>query len=155
MTIAEAIARIDRLCPNQYTTADKVLWLSKLDGRIWREVLMTHECPSVQEWEGYSSETETVGGETVLVDRDVELLVPYPYDEDVYTNFLAAQIAKENAETAKYNVSIALFDGAYSAYQKLYNRTHMPVRPTYNVSYGRRWNEWPCTRECRRSGPLS
>lgn len=132
MTIQEAVDRIDRLCPNQYTEPDKIIWLSKLDGRIYREVLLTHENPSVSDWSGYSTETEVVDNRTVYKDADVELLVPYPYDEDIYTNFLAAQIAKENAETAKYNVSIALFDGAYNAFQNQYNRTHLPVRPSYN-----------------------
>lgn len=155
MTLMEAINRIDRLCPNQYTTPDKIVWLSKLDGRIFREVLMTHADPAITEWEGYSTATEVVENKTVYKDANTVLLVPYPYDEDVYTNFLSAQIAKENAETAKYNVSIALFEGAYGAYQKEYNRTHMPVRPVYNMSFGRGDYGWQCTRRCRRSGPLS
>ena len=116
MNISDAISLVDKLKPNQYSTDIKVGWLSKLDGQIFREVFATHaDCP-VESFTGYDG-----------MDGDTPLLVPYPYDEDVYNYFLQAQIDKENGETAKYNQSITLYNNAYHAFQAWYNRTHLPV----------------------------
>ena len=58
---------------------------------------------------------------------DTELLIPYPYDEDIYNYFLQANMDKENGETAKYNQSITLYNNAFLAFQNYYNRTHLPI----------------------------
>ena len=43
MTIREAIELVDRLKPNQYGSADKLRWLSELDGAVWHEIWSAHE----------------------------------------------------------------------------------------------------------------
>lgn len=116
MTIAEAISLVDKLKPNQYTEVMKKNWLSKLDGLVFREVFQTHEDNPLESFEGY----EEAGMET-------ELLIPYPYDEDIYNYFLQASIDKENGETAKYNQSITLYNNAFLTFQNWYNRTHKPI----------------------------
>jgi hypothetical protein len=117
MTIKEAIDLVDKLKPNQYPFELKVKWLSKLDGQIFKELFMTHEgCPA-DTFAGYDNASP-----------HCELLVPYPYDEDIYSHFLQAQIDKENAETAKYNQSITLYNTAYYSFASWYNRTHKPVQ---------------------------
>ena len=116
MTIAEAISLVDKLKPNQYTEVMKKNWLSKLDGLVFKEVFQTHEDNPVASFEGY----EEAGMET-------ELLIPYPYDEDIYNYFLQASMDKENGETAKYNQSITLYNNAFFTFQNYYNRTHKPI----------------------------
>ena len=116
MTIAEAISLVDKLKPNQYTETMKKNWLSKLDGLVFKEVFQTHEENPIESFEGY----ETAG-------VDTELLIPYPYDEDIYNYFLQASIDKENGETAKYNQSITLYNNAFLTFQNWYNRTHQPI----------------------------
>lgn len=116
MTIAEAINLVDKLKPNQYPAPLKVKWLSKLDGQIYREVFLTHEGNPVKEFNGYDDASQ-----------DTVLLVPYPFDEDIYNYFLQAQIDKENGESKKYNQSGAMFNNAYIAFQNWYNRTHLPI----------------------------
>ena len=116
MTIAEAISLVDKLKPNQYTEVMKKSWLSKLDGLVFKEVFQTHEDNPVESFEGY----EEAGMET-------ELLIPYPYDEDIYNYFLQASMDKENGETAKYNQSITLYNNAFLTFQNYYNRTHKPI----------------------------
>lgn len=116
MTIAEAISLVDKLKPNQYTETMKKNWLSKLDGLVFKEVFQTHEDNPIESFEGY----EKAGMET-------ELLIPYPYDEDIYNYFLQASIDKENGETAKYNQSITLYNNAFLTFQNWYNRTHQPI----------------------------
>lgn len=116
MTVSEAISSADRIKPNQIDIDTKIKWLSKLDGMIYREILQTHEGNSVDSFDGYSSR-----------DTAKELLVPYPYDEDIYGFFLCAQIDSENGEMAKYNQSITMYNNAYKLFQDWYNRTYLPL----------------------------
>lgn len=116
MTIKEAIDLVDKLKPNQYSETLKIKWLSKLDGQIYKEVFLTHEDNEVASFNGYDD-----------ANQDTVLLVPYPYDEDIYNYFLQAQIDKENGEMGKYNQNITLYNNAYRNFQNDYNRTHMPL----------------------------
>ena len=115
MTIIEAINKTDNFKPNSYTQPDKVRWLSILDGIIKTEIIDTHEGSENVTFNGYEAETPI---ETVL-------LVPAPYD-DIYVKWLEAQIDYANGETAKYNNSMVMYNTAYSAFERYYNRTHMP-----------------------------
>lgn len=115
MTIIEALNKVDVLKPNNYTQTEKVKWLSNLDWIIKTEIIDTHE-----------------GGEGILyngydVDTDVatEMLVPHPYD-DLYIKWLESQIDYNNAEYGKYNNSSTAYNNAYSAFERYYNRQHMP-----------------------------
>ena len=116
MKIKEAIDLVDELKPNQYDEKMKIMWLSKLDGMIFAEMLMTHEGCGGKTFYGYDNALP-----------DQELLVPYPYDKDIYNYFLQSQIDKENGEIVKYNQNAMLFDQAYQAFANYYHRTHMPV----------------------------
>jgi hypothetical protein len=117
MTISEAIEQVDRLKPNQYTQAEKIRWLSLLDGQFWQEIILTHEMPYSENFSGYSSDT----------DLSTELLVQAPYDVDIYVNYLQARIDRENAETAKYNQSITMYNSGYTAWVNYINRKYSPV----------------------------
>ena len=121
MTIASALAALEVLRPgNTYTTAQKVGWLSKLDGRIFREIILTHE-----DYEG-----AMFTGDTTATETTTALFVLAPYDEDVYVNFLEAQVDREDGEDSRYNQSISLFNAAMRDFAGYYNRTHMPVSQT-------------------------
>ena len=115
MKVREAIDRIDSLKHNTYTNCEKVDWLNRLDGMIKREIIDTHEGGEDVSFSGYNDDTPI----------DTELLIPHPYDE-VYRFWLEAQIDYANGEYPKYNNSMAMFNTAYSAYERYYNRTHMP-----------------------------
>ena len=115
MTIMDAVYRIDELKPNSYSQSEKIKWLSTLDGIIKTEIIDTHEGGENVVFNGYDENTEL---STVL-------LVPAPYD-DVYLRWLEAQIDYTNGEYRKYNNSSTAYNDAYTAFQKYYNRTHMP-----------------------------
>lgn len=115
MTIIEAINQIDTLKPNTYSQNDKVRWLSCLDGKVKEEIIDTHE-----------GATDTFSGYTEETPLDTELLIPYPYDE-AYALWLEAQIDYTNNEYGRYNNSIAMFNTTYSAFERYYNRTHLPI----------------------------
>lgn len=116
MTIIELITDVDALHPNGYDQVFKIQWLSQLDGRIKQEIIDTHEGGEDIVFNGYDADTNP----------DTKLLVPRPYDE-VYRYWLEAQIDYANGEYTKYNNSMSMFNSAYSAYERFYNRTHMPI----------------------------
>jgi len=117
MTIGEALRRADRLRPNGFTQEEKIAWLSALDGMLWQEVMRVHE-GAPEAFRGYDAGT----------DSNTVLLAQPPYDEDLYTAYLESRMDRESGETARYNVSASLFNGAYMTWMDWYNRTHRPLR---------------------------
>lgn len=112
MTIMEAINRIDALKPNVMPQIEKIKWLNTLDGMIKTKIIDTHE--GSVDFSGYDENTRL----------DTVLLVPSPFD-DIYLYWLEAKIDYWSGETARYNNSVAMYNAAYSAYEKYYNRTHV------------------------------
>lgn len=119
MTIMEAINTTDNLKHNTYTYDDKVKWLARLDGRVKREILDTHEGRKHHFWP-YDNET----------DPSAELLIPEPFDE-IYLRWLEAQIDYANGEYSKYNNSIDVFNALWQNYVNYYNRNHLPKSRGY------------------------
>lgn len=117
MTIIEAINKIDVLKPNNYTQLDKIGWLSELDGIIKCEIIDTHEGGEKVVFNGYNPQTSL----------QTELLVPAPYD-DIYIKWLEAKIDYTNAEYGKYNNTMTMYNTAYSAFARYYNRHNMPIQ---------------------------
>ena len=115
MTAAQAIDRTDRLKPNSYAYADKLVWLSQLDGTIRREIIDTHEGGMTEEFVPY---TEEGGGERTL-------LAEPPYDE-MYIHYLASQIDYYNGEYDRFNNSNGMFEAVCSAFRSACNRAHPP-----------------------------
>ena len=121
MTLMEALHRINTVKPNTYSQAEKIKWLSTLDGIIKKEIIDTHQ----------AAETIVFNGYTEDADLTTELIVPAPYDE-IYLFWLESKIDYWNGEVGKYNNSISMFNEAYSTFAKYYNRTHMPIKNKKN-----------------------
>lgn len=119
MTIIELITDVDALKPNSYEQHYKVQWLSQLDSRVKQDIIDTHDGGEGVSFSGYNEDTPI----------NTELLIPHPYDE-VYRFWLEMQIDYANGEYPKYNNSKDMFNKAYSAYERYYNRTHMPKGKT-------------------------
>jgi trehalose utilization protein len=116
MTIIEVIDRLDSLKHNTYSQKDKVLWLSKLDWMVKKQIIDTHEGAEATSFNGYTDET----------DVNTKLLVPAPYDE-VYLRWMEAQIDYLNGEYDTYNNAIIMFNADFEAYAAYYNQNHRPV----------------------------
>ena len=86
-----------------------------MDGRVKEEVIDTHEGAEDVTFDGYNDGT-----------LGTELLIPHPYDE-LYSLWLEAQIDYANNEYGRYNNSIAMFNATYSAFERWFNRNHMPI----------------------------
>lgn len=114
MTIQEIIDKVDVLKPNPYGTGEKLDWLSDLDGRVMREVLLRHEHEGeLPEFVRYSSVSD-------------ELLVDDVYS-DVYVYYLMAQMDFYNGEFGRYNNASAAFNQAYSDFARNYHGKHAPL----------------------------
>lgn len=117
MTIGEAIFQTDTLKPNQYSPADKIKWLSEIDGIVKNEIIDTHEGRELITFTPYADDTSL---ETVL-------LVPEPYS-NVYVLYLFTKIDFNNAEFTRFNNSVIMYNVAYENYAKYYNRKYMPLQ---------------------------
>ena len=115
MKAMDIIDRVDMLEPNDYSPEQKLHWLSTLDGKIFHEVIETHE----------DADTDVL---PEYVNGDEELIVAAPYGEDIYYYYLQAMIAAENSETQRYNKRMTMFNSAYTEWTNYYNRTHKPKR---------------------------
>ena len=116
MTIIEAINRVETIKPNSYGQTEKIRWLSDLDGIIKTEIFDTHEGGENISYSGYTEDTAL----------DTLLLVPEHYD-DIYIHYLEMRIDYANNEYGKYNNSMMMYNTAYAAFEKYYNRNHMPI----------------------------
>ena len=115
LRINNLIWRIDDLEPNQYSDSQKMKWLSLLDGQIFEEIIKTHEDPIRESFSAY-------------IDGNEELLVPYPYGEELYSWYLQAMIAAENAESDKYDQMMGMYNSVFTQFANWYNRTHRPKK---------------------------
>ncbi len=116
MTISEILAEVDEIKPNTYDDNIKIKWLSELDGKVFNELVTTHEHEDDIEFKGYTE-----------ADIDEELLIPFPYT-DTYRNWLFAMIDYSNGETDRFSNSMVMFNNAYSTYAKYFNSTNKPIQ---------------------------
>lgn len=118
MTIAEALALVDEVKPNQWSEERKIGWLNELDGRVNAEVIATHERDAnTPQYQPYTMET----------DQDTVLLIPDPYSE-AYRWYLEMQIDLANNELKKHNNSMTMFSLKWGDFTRMYNREHMPLQ---------------------------
>ncbi len=115
MTVSQAIDRTDRLKPNSYAYADKLLWLNQLDGTIKKEIIDSHEGGTSDQFVLYTEDR----------DPDRVLLAEPPFDE-MYIHYLSAQIDYTNGEYERFNNANRMFESVWSAFRNAYNRTHPP-----------------------------
>ena len=120
MTIEQAIFLTDELKPNQIEKERKIEWLSRLDQRLFDEVVGTHERDE-RTPEAFIPYTQETNGDT-------ELIAKAPYDE-LYRFYLEMHIDLVNLEYDKYNNSAALYQNALGQYRRAYHRTHRPLAP--------------------------
>ena len=113
MTLQQAITRADALKPNAVPEAEKIRWLSVLEGMIKDEIADTHEG-----WDEPLSCGELAGPSDTL-------FAPPPYD-DVYVFWLLAKIDFACGEFDAYANSSGAFNSVYSAVADHVNRTKTP-----------------------------
>lgn len=133
MTVEKALAKFKRLYPGSvYTDEDLISWLSIVDGRVYNDIILTHEGHEDVTFEGYTSTTPT---STVL-------LIPEPYSE-AYIYYLMAMSEMHNGESERNANSTAMFNNEYNSFAAYYNSNNKAAR-YYNIKIeGVRKDELP------------
>ena len=108
MTVIEILNRVDELKPNTFPQKMKENWLMELEAKALR--LMSQYEEEIPEAELHMD------------------------DAEIYVLWLFAMIDFHNEEYEKYNNSMAMFQTAYSEFERRYNRTHTH-RQTRNVYF--------------------
>lgn len=121
MTIAEAIRRCDELLPNRFKLEQKVKWIARVEGELYRDIIATHANPGIK--------PPIINEDT---DCDTQLIAQEPYDE-LYVLYLQAMIHYENMEITKYNNAKTLYNDTRLSFRDWWNRHFLPDRrvPTY------------------------
>ena len=91
------------------------------DGAIKKNIIDTREDGGDITFTGYNTDTPD----------DRELLVKAPYDE-IYLYWLESRIDYHNGEYGRYNNTVTTYNAAYSAFERFYNRAHMPKGNKFN-----------------------
>lgn len=122
MNIEQAIAKCDEINPNTVDEVTKIKWLSQLDGVVKSEIFDNYERndtdADISDFSGYDESTV----------RSTALLVPFPYD-DIYVNYLVAQVYLFMGENTKYNNYATIYESERETYERYYARTHRPKGP--------------------------
>lgn len=107
MTVTEAIAKVKDRKPNAYSDESLNDWLNECEAMVQRELLLTVPEEIVQyEWPK---------------DRDVELILPKPYDA-LYVTYITMMIQYVQEENLAYNNTLAMFNSQYQSAQGYFNK---------------------------------
>lgn len=130
MTIDQAIAKIQRLRPNDVDHLVKIGWLESVDQYVYKNVIAVREGGDKAVKPEYVNQS---GGNSTDVSGTTVLLVPPPWDE-LYVYYMEAQIFYEQREIKKYSSAMTLYNQTMSEYTAHYFRDHRQlsdVRPRY------------------------
>jgi hypothetical protein len=131
MTIDQAIARIDRLQPNDVDPLVKIDWLQSVDKYVHHNVIAVREGGDKAVEPVYVNVSE---GDFPAVSGTTTLLVPPPWDE-CYVFYLQAQIFYEQREIKKYGSAMQLYNQTMSEFTAHYFHDHRQlsnVRPRFS-----------------------
>lgn len=112
MRLANAIAEIRAIKPNQYDDATLTAWISELDGQLHDTVLRGRVCAPPAR-----------GPYNAQEDGDTVLLALFPYDQ-MYLAWLSAKIDFSNQEFDRYNNAMMLYNAYHESFAASYAREH-------------------------------
>ena len=116
MTLEQAITAFDQTQPNAFTRAEKLRWLSELDGQLWDQILRHRGDPIPMP--AYDENTPA----------DTPLALPDPYC-GLYQVYLSMQANRLNGEIARYNNDAELFNRTLRSIQSHWIRTNPAPTP--------------------------
>ena len=125
MTIQEILAQVDDIKPNTYDENIKITWLSELEGRIFNDLVLTHEHDLIEDEDGNMVEPTFTGYDETS--ENEEVIAPDTY-ADLYRHYLFTQIDYANSETDRYANSMLMFNNSYQQFADWYNRTYKTIQ---------------------------
>ena len=143
MTLAELIAEVDEVKPNQFAKEIKTRWLSEVESAVVEQILNRALYEKEEERIRPDGTTETI---TVWkpddvafdkydydTDQERELLVPDRFC-DIYVNYLSAKIDYNNREFGSYQNCAAMYQASWNDFAAYWKRTHKP-KPLGKMRY--------------------
>lgn len=126
MTIKELLDRVNTLRPNSYSKDELMVWINRVERRIWYKLIETHERPAglPAEFAAYDEET----------DESATVLLAPPMHDEIYQHYLISQIDLYNMEQDQYNIDAMLYNAAWDELASWWNRTYMPVQRVTHFS---------------------
>lgn len=121
MTVGDAIRFVDTIKPNAFPDEAKILWLSQLEGKLAGDVFLM--APAEIRKFDYSQLAKTKAKAKVL-------LVDPPHD-NLYTEWLKAQIDHENGEYSKYQNTMQMFNERYNEFVAWFAGIYRPADSYY------------------------
>ncbi len=115
MTLMEAITQADETNKNPYSRKQKVVWLSRVEAMVKKDVIDAHEGSEHISFQSYDEHTDL---KTVLI-------MPQPYDE-CYIHYLQAQVYYANEEIDRYNRAMTMFNALFDDFKSHYKKNHTP-----------------------------
>ena len=135
MTLNDVITEVGALKTHQYTNAQVVAWLYRLDLKILNEIINQHYHYDA---DGELEDDVTAPEAYASSDGDdlaTVLLVDDPYSE-LYIPYIYAMIDFNNGEFARYNNSMVMYNSMLQDYANWYNRTYTPKQTYYINPFG-------------------
>ena len=141
MTANNIITAVDQLKPNEYTTSQKLMWLTQIDRQLLVDIILKHantiagtepESPTAGDlWlDGSTLKRYSSGWDQVFPYATSSAVLLFDESaEEVYQWYLFTQIDLYNAEYIRYNNSSEMFNRAYADLERRYNRS--TARPEY------------------------
>ncbi len=126
MTIEEVLAQVDELKPNQYSDIVKISWLSKLDAKIFIEVISRYEIEKEEPEKEEEEEEELIARESEEPEEpenpdepedepeDVPILPDIPEHDDTDDENKEDDITVFNGYTVNDMSTTLLVDEAYA-----------------------------------------
>lgn len=101
MTIGKCIDTVDEIYPNEFDYNHKITWLNQLENELFQTLFSKYDCPFVPpslplHYDGSTPET-------------TEMLAPAMFEE-IYVQWILANIYKAREETIKYNNIIEIYN---------------------------------------------
>ncbi len=121
MTVQQAIHQVDTLYPNAYSRAEKIRWLSAVEGILYHRV-----------YEGHQDAPDPFTGFSQNIPLSTALLVPEPFSE-AYIHYLQGQMLYASGEIQGYNNAMALFNRLASDFWRYYHAFHKPLGKALSV----------------------
>ena len=112
LKIGDVIAHVDRIKPNSFDVADKLIWINEVEGLVQTEVMLIAVADMVE----YTPET----------DLSTELLLRSPHDK-VYRTYLAAMIDYANGEYNRYANTVEVFNMEFAELSCWYADKYRPA----------------------------
>lgn len=114
MRIANLLATIDEIKPNQFSNHVKTQWLNEIEFKVVDQIINMAEGNNIS-FKPYDYDT----------DAERELYAPDVF-ADIYSGYISAKIDYHLAELDRYNIAVAMYQAAFEDFAAWYRRKHVP-----------------------------